>query len=255
MKAILAASYGSSVASALANSIVPLETAFAAAYPDYIVRRAFTGKRIRETLAKAGTPVDSPAEALERLAAEGGEEVILQPSHIISGSEYDLLCEEAAAFEGRFKTLKVGAPLLHDRSDLETVCRLMHDEFGRDGSLTVIMGHGSEHHANKLYSDFADVCRELGYNNMFIATLEGTPVLEDILPALRASGCKSVTLTPLLFVAGGHAAKDMAGDEPDSWKSRLESEGFQVNAVVKGLGEYEAIRALYVSHLADAIAE
>jgi len=254
-KAILAVSYGSGIASVLETSVVPLENAFAAALPDHTVRRAFTGKRIREALANAGTPVDSPSGALERLAAEGFDEVILQPSHVSAGSEYDLLCEEASAFEGRFAKLRIGTPLLYDRSDRETVCRYLHGAFRRDGRLTVLMGHGSAHRPDGLYSELNGICRELGFHDMFAAALEGSPSLDDILPALKSSGCERITLVPPLFTAGVHAVKDVAGGHPDSRKSRLEAEGFRVDAVLCGLGEYAAIRSLYVSHLLRAAAE
>lgn len=255
MKAILAASYGSGAASALEKSVVPLENAFASAYPGYTVRRAFTGQRIRTMLKAAGTPADSPAEALERLAAEGFDEVIVQPSHVTAGTEYERLCAEAAAFDGRFAKLRIGAPLLHDRSDIAAVSRFLYGEFHREGRLTVLMGHGSERGSERLYDGFREVCRESGYRDLFAAALEGSPDLDDILPDLRASGKKNVTLVPLLFTAGVHAVRDIAGDAPESRKSRLEAEGFAVDAVMRGLGEYEDIRNLYVSHIAAALAE
>ncbi|MBQ8508400.1 MAG: sirohydrochlorin cobaltochelatase [Clostridia bacterium] len=254
-KAIIAASYGSAYPSTLTNAIEPVEATFAGAFPDYAVRRAFTGRMTRQALAQKGTPVDSVEEALERLAAEGFDEAAIQPTHIISGSEYDSIRDAAAKFADRFAKIRVGAPLLHDRSDIETICRFLRGKLGGEDSLTVLMGHGSEHHANRLYADFADICRKLRFDDMFIATLESTPSLDDLLPLLKASGRSKITLAPLLFAAGGHACRDMAGDEPHSWKSRLEAEGFTVNAVVKGLGEYSEIRALYVSHLKAAIAE
>jgi len=254
-KAILAVSCGSALASALETSVVPLENALAAALPDHTVRRAFTGKRIREALANTGTPVDSPSGALERLAAEGFDEVILQPSHVSAGAEYDRLCEEASAFEGRFAKLRIGAPLLHDRSDMETVCRYLYGKFRRNGRRIVLVGHGSAHRPDGLYSDLNEVCREFGFHDMSAAALEGSPSLDDILPALKSSGCGRITLVPLLFTAGVHAVRDIAGDHPDSRKSRLEAEGFRVDAALRGLGEYEEIRSLYVSHLLRAAAE
>lgn len=255
MKAILAVSYGTVSAAALEKSVVPLENTFAAAYPDYTVRRAFTGQRIRAIMKAAGTPADSPSEALERLAAEGFDEVIVQPSHVTAGTEYERLCTEAAAFDGRFAKLKIGAPLLHDRSDIETVCRFLYGTYRRERWLTVLVGHGAERGSERLYDGFREVCRELGYGDLFTAALEGSPALDDILPALSASGKKNITLVPLLFTAGVHAVRDIAGDAPESRKSRLEAEGFTVRTVVRGLGEYEDIRNLYVSHIAAALAE
>ena len=255
MKAILAVSYGSGSAAALEKSVVPLENAFAAAYPGYTVCRAFTGQRIRAMMRASGIPAESPAEALERLAAEGFDEVVVQPSHVTAGTEYGRLCTEAAAFAGRFRKLRIGAPLLHSRSDIETVCRFLYGTYHREGRLTLLMGHGAERGTERLYGGFAEICRESGCRDLYAAALEGSPGLDDILPALRASGKKTVTLVPLLFTAGVHAVRDIAGDAPESRKSRLEAEGFTVEAAVRGLGEYEEIRNLYVSHIAAALAE
>ncbi|MBQ9995326.1 MAG: sirohydrochlorin cobaltochelatase [Clostridia bacterium] len=255
MKAILAASYGSGSAAALEKSVVPLENAFAEAYPGYTVRRAFTGQRIRARMNVSGIPADSPAEALERLAAEGFDEVVVQPSHVTAGTEYERLCAEAAAFEGRFAKLRIGVPLLYDRTDIAEVCRFLYGKFRREGWLTVLVGHGSEHGSEWIYDGFREVCREAGYRDLFAAALEGSPDLDDLLPVLRASGCRNIMLVPLLFTAGVHAVRDIAGDAPESRKSRLEAEGFAVDAVMRGLGEYEDIRNLYVSHIAAALAE
>ena len=252
-KAIIAVSYGTSYSEALSASVETTEDAFRLAFPEFTVRRAFTGKRIREMLAKKGVTVDSVEEALEKLVPEGYHTLILQPTHIISGNEYDKIKEAAEAYKGRFAVIETGAPLLHDRSDIETICRFFADTYGNTSDALLLMGHGSDHFANKLYSDFAEVCKERGYVNQFIATLEASPCLEDIIPQLKMAGYRSVTITPLLFVAGGHACKDMAGDHPESWKSKLDAEGFSVNAIVKGLGEYAPIRSLYVKHLRDTI--
>lgn len=254
-KAIIAASYGTVSAAARTNSIDTLEAALAETFPDYEIRRAFTGRRIRTLLKEQGISVDSVEEALARLAADGYDEAAIQPSHIISGSEYDSVCEAAAAFHGLFSKLVIGTPLLSGKADLEAVCRLLYENLAASDNEVVIMGHGSEHHANRLYADFANTCRMLGCTHMHIATLESSPNLDDLLPLLKASGRSKITLTPLLFVAGDHACRDMAGDEPHSWKSRLITEGFDVTAVVKGLGEYPEIRALYAAHLSAAIAK
>ena len=252
-KAILAVSYGTVNAQARARSVEAFEQALREAFPEYEVRRAFTGRRMREMAKKQGIPADSVEEALAGLVRDGFEEVAIQPSHVIGGNEFDSIGEAAEAFRGSLKRLVIGKPLLWDRTDLAAVCRLLHDALDADDAELVIMGHGSEHSANSLYTDFADVCRALGYSRMHIATLESTPTLDDLLPELRASGRTKITLTPLLFAAGDHACRDMAGDGPDSWKSRLEAEGFSVKPVVTGLGEYPGIRALYTAHMKAAV--
>lgn len=252
-KAILAVSYGTTYPEALTESIGAVENTFRKTFPDYTVHRAFTGERIMEMLQKKQIHVDSVEEALEELADDKYEEVVLQPTHIINGQEYEKIYASAKSYRDRFHVLKIGVPLLHASADIEAICRFFAAEYSRFTDALVLMGHGSDHYANKLYSDFADICRKLGYQNLFIATLEAKPSIDDIISQLKAAGYRNVTITPLLFVAGGHACKDMAGDEPDSWKSRLEAEGFTVTAIVKGLGEYAAIRELYAKHLYDTM--
>lgn len=252
-KAILAVSYGTTYEDALKHSVGALEDDFRLAYPDCTVFRAFTGKRIIELLKKKGICVNNVEEMLTLLAQDGYDEIIVQPTHIISGDEFDKIGAAVSAMSDRFSSVRIGAPLLDSTSDLEALCRFCAEQYGREGGALVLMGHGSGHEANRLYRDFAETCRKLGHTDMFIATLEAPPCLEDILPHLHAGGYRDITIAPLLFVAGGHACRDMAGDESHSWKSKLESEGFHVTAVVKGLGEYPEVRALYVKHLQQAM--
>lgn len=248
-KAILVVSYGTTYLDALANSIEAVENTFREAFPDYTVCRAFTGKRIMEMLQKKGISVDSVEEALAKLADSGYSQVLLQPTHIIDGNEFDKIRAAADAFRDRFFAIRVGVPLMASREDMAAICHFFARTYGQGTDALILMGHGSDHFANKLYADFADTCNALGYHNLYIATLEASPNLDDLLPALKNAGYRNVTIAPLLFVAGGHACKDMAGDEPDSWKSRLGAAGYSVTAVVKGLGEYPEIRGLYAEHL------
>ena len=252
-KAILAVSYGTTYPNALRSSVEAVEKAFQESFPEYTVCRAFTGKKTMEMLEKNQIHVDSVEQALEKLAADGYDEVIIQPTHIIGGSEFETVCSTAKAYKNRFLTVKIGVPLLQSTEDIETLCRFFAERYLNLADAVVLMGHGSDHHANKLYTDFGDACRRLGYDNLFIATLEAKPSIYDIIPQLKDGGYKKIIITPLLFVAGGHACKDMAEDGESSWKSRLEAEGFAVNAIVKGLGEYSEIRDLYVKHLYDAM--
>ena len=251
-KAILAVSYGTTYPDALSSSVETVENAFRESFPEYDVYRAFTGKRILEMLENKQMHVDSVEQALEKLAAGGYDEVIIQPTHIIGGSEFATVCSTAKAYENRFLTVKIGAPLLHNPEDMEALCSFFAEKYLSLAGAVVLMGHGSDHCANKLYTDFGDTCHRLGYRNLFIATLEAEPSIDDIIPLLKNGRYQNIIITPLLFVAGGHACKDMAGDGGNSWKSRLEAEGFTVNAIVKGLGEYSEVRALYVKHLCEA---
>lgn len=248
-KAIVTVSYGTTSTEAMQRSVQAVENDLAHAFPEYDVYRALTGDRIRQALAAQGIPADSPEEILDRLAAEEYSSVLIQPTHIINGSEYDRIVHAVQSRRHRFSTIAVSTPLLHSRTDMEVVCRFLEAQYGNTADAVIVMGHGSDHPANRMYADFADTAHTLGMHRLFIATLEAHPQLEDLFPALKASHCRSVTLVPLLFTAGTHACRDMAGEQPGSWKSRLQAEGFQVSPIVSGLGEHAAIRRLYVQHL------
>lgn len=268
-KAIVVVSYGSLNAAALDASLGATEETFRRTFPEYAVVRAFTGKRILKALAERGTPADSVESALDRLADAGFREVALQPTHIIAGSEFSGIAEAARRWKERFgrdssiEKISVGAPLLQNSSDSEPICRFFAklagfektadvektDRFEQTADALLLMGHGSDSAANQIYSDFAVVSRRLGYDRTFIATLEASPRLEDVLPKLHEADVRSVVLAPLLFSAGEHVARDMAGDSSDSWKSRLQTAGFTVYPVIKGLGEYAEIRELYARRL------
>ena len=251
-KAILAVSFGTSYESALRNSIEKLEEDFEKAYPDFEIRRAFTSGTIIRKLKKRGIIIDTVQEAMHRLEDEGFYEVIVQPTHLIDGFEYDRLCAAVNKYEGGIPNLRIGIPLLRTKHDIERVCELLEKNF--DSSYAVaVMGHGTEHNANCTYEKFGEVCRKKGIKNIFIGTVDARPDINDIIMKLKENGFSRVVLTPLLLVAGDHANNDMAGDEQDSWKSVLEAEGFEVETVIKGLGEYEEIRALYIEHLRDTI--
>lgn len=247
-KAIIAASFGTTYAHGLEKSISAVEELLRREFCGYEIRRAFTSSMVIAALRKRGEMIDSVDEALEKLAVQGFSEVIIQPTHIISGFEYDKVLAAAKEYKDRFKSLKVGAPLLDSDDDIERICDFFEKKFGGDNAIA-LMGHGTEHSANSLYSRFAEKCSQKGYNSIYVGTVEGTPVIDDIIPQIKAGGFKKVIVTPLMFVAGDHANNDMAGDEPESWKSRLEKAGFEVVPVIKGLGEYPEIQSMYAQHI------
>jgi sirohydrochlorin cobaltochelatase len=253
-KAILSVSFGTTYKSALQKSIKALENDFADEFPDYDIFNAFTSKMILKSLKSDGIEIDYVSEALKKLSDSNYDEVIVQPSHLISGEEYDKLCRDAEVYRDKFSTFKIGRTLLYSTEDLKQVCGFFYSKFCNTNAL-VLMGHGTEHYINSIYTQMNDVCRELGYNRIFIGTVEAYPDITDIIPKIRENGCKKVILTPLMFVAGDHAHNDMAGDEADSWKSRLESEGIAVETVIKGMGEYPEIREMYIRHLRSTIME
>lgn len=253
-KALLVTGFGSTCDHALRYSVGALEDHLRARFPDCDVFRAFTSGRIIRTLEVRGIMVDSVESALERLAAAGYEEVFLQPSHILDGFDCGRIRTSAENYRSFFRTLAVGKPLFDTAADLETVCRFLGERFCEANTALVLMGHGTGHEANRLYTDFHDTAVRLGYRDLFIATIDASPSPDDIIPSLKAGAYRKIILTPLLFSAGEHANRDMAGEEPESLKSRLEAEGFPITAVLTGLGEYTEIRELYAEHAAQLIA-
>lgn len=242
-KAIIEASFGTSHTDALENSVLALKRTFEERFPDYEVFVALTSKMVLSALKKQGISFETVDEALARLKKNGFDEVIIQPTHIISGIEYEMLLDSAKRSGGDFAGIKVGAPLLDSKSDMEKVSRIIAEKFPDE--TVVLMGHGTEHSANEAYAKFRRVCTELGLDNIYTATVEAEPSIDDVIAELKLDGKKKVTVMPLMLVAGDHAKNDMAGE----WKERLEAAGFDVNCVIKGLGEYPEIREIYCEHI------
>lgn len=242
-KAIIEASFGTSHLDALENSVLALKKTIEKSFPDYEVFIALTSKMVLSALKKQGVNFDTVDEVLDRLKKDGFDEVIIQPTHIISGIEYEMLLNAAEKFKGDFWCIKVGAPLLESKADMEKVCRIIAEKFPNE--TVVLMGHGTEHSANGTYTEFRRVCTELGFDNIYTATVEAEPTLDDVIGELKLCGKKKITVMPLMFVAGDHAKNDMAGE----WREQLETAGFEVNCVLKGLGEYPEVREIYSEHI------
>ncbi len=242
-KAIIEASFGTSHLDALENSVLALKKAIEKSFPDYEVFIALTSKMVLSALKKQGVNFDTVDEMLARLKNDGFDEIIIQPTHIIPGIEYEMLLNAAEKFKGDFVGIKVGEPLLESRTDMEKVCRIIAEKFPDE--TVVLMGHGTEHSANEAYTEFRKVCAELGFDNIYTATVEAEPTLDDVIGELKLCGKEKVTVMPLMLVAGDHAKNDMAGE----WKEQLETAGFEVNCVLKGLGEYPEIREIYCKHI------
>ncbi len=242
-KAIIEASFGTSHLDALENSVLALKKAIEKSFPDYEVFIALTSKTVLSALKKQGVNFDTVDEMLARLKNDGFDEIIIQPTHIIPGIEYEMLLNAAEKFKGDFVGIKVGEPLLESRTDMEKVCRIIAEKFPDE--TVVLMGHGTEHSANEAYTEFRKVCAELGFDNIYTATVEAEPTLDDVIGELKLCGKKKVTVMALMLVAGDHAKNDMAGE----WKEQLETAGFEVNCVLKGLGEYPEIREIYCKHI------
>ena len=251
-KAIIAASFGTTCKEAEEKSISALEKTFSDKFSEYEVRRAFTSPKVISVIRKRGERVDSLTEAMDRLISGKFEEVIVQPTHIIRGNEYDRLCADAERYRGSFSRMGIGVPLLSDDDSAGKVCSFIGKTFGEENAV-LLMGHGTGHTANSIYAELGKNSAESGYDNIFIGTINGTPTVNDIIPQLKSRGYRSVVITPLLLVAGEHARSDMAGSKSDSTLSVLESEGFSVTPVIKGMGEFEEIRSFYAEHLESTI--
>lgn len=278
---ILVVSFGTSFNDSRIEDIKSIEDALQEANPDWSVRRAFTSQIIINHIqARDGEAIDNMDQALERAIANGVKNIVIQPTHLMHGAEYDELVEAVEEKRDQFKTVRIAEPLLGEvgsdaaqiNTDKEAVAKAVTDaalaEAGydsidaakEDGTAFVFMGHGTSHTAKVSYSQMQTQMKELGYDNVFIGTVEGEPeetACEAVIAAIEKAGYKKVVLRPLMVVAGDHANNDMAGEEEDSWLSLFQASGSfdSVDTQISGLGSIEAIRKIYVEHTADALAE
>jgi Cobalamin biosynthesis protein CbiK, Co2+ chelatase len=254
-QAILVVSFGTSHAETRDKTIGAIEKDIAAVYPDYEVRRAFTSGQVRKILAdRDGIMVDNVTEALERLLEEGFPKVIVQPTHVISGDMNDAMISEITAYKDRFEDIKIGHPLLAHAEAYPKVIQAVTDQFP-DLAATealVLMGHGTGHKINVVYEILDGQFKKAGYSNVFVGTVEAYPDLDTVVRRLSLYNPKKVILLPLMIVAGDHACHDMAGDGEDSWKNILAQAGYEVTCILRGLGEIQAIRNIFLEHLAAA---
>ena len=278
---ILVVSFGTSFNDSRVADIKGIEDALQEAFPDWSVRRAFTAQIIiNHVQARDGEYIDNMDQALDRAVANGVKNLIIQPTHLMHGAEYDELMEAVEAYQGQFETVKVAEPLLGEvgtdaaviNADKAVVAEAITTEAVKDagydsldaakedGVAFVFMGHGTSHTAKVSYSQMQTQMGELGYDNVFIGTVEGEPeetACEAVIDAVAQAGYKKVILRPLMVVAGDHANNDMAGDDEDSWKSIFTASGKfdSVDTQITGLGSIDAIQQLYVAHTKDVINE
>lgn len=257
--AILVVSFGTSYNESRDLTIGAIENAIAAAYPQYEVRRAFTSQIIIDKLKERdGLEIDNVEEALTRAAADGIRNLVVQPTHLMNGFEYTDLKETLDEYAEEFDQIVLGEPLLTSDEDFEGVITAITDASSAndDGNTALVfMGHGTEADSNAVYATLQDKITADGFNNYFIGTVEATPSVDDIVEMIQDKGYTRVVLQPLMIVAGDHANNDMAGDEDDSWKNIFKSNGYEVECVLEGLGQNEAIQQIYVDHVAAAIAQ
>lgn len=276
---LLVVSFGTSFNDSRVADIKGIEDALAEANPDWSVRRAFTAQIIINHIqARDGEAIDNMDQALDRAVANGVKNLVVQPTHLMHGAEYDELMEAVDAYKDKFESVKVAEPLLGEvgadasaiNADKKAVAEAITaeavktagfdtlDAAKEDGVAFVFMGHGTSHNAKVSYSQMQAQMKDLGYENVFIGTVEGKPeetACENVIAAVSEAGYTKVVLRPLMVVAGDHANNDMAGDDDDSWKSMFNASGkFEsVDCQIAGLGEIEAIQNLYVAHTAEAM--
>jgi sirohydrochlorin cobaltochelatase len=254
---LLVVSFGTSFGDSREKTIGAIEQTLAAAFPGYEQRRAFTSQIIIDKLAEEdGLKIDNVEDAMKRLIAGGAREVLVQPTHVMNGEEYDSVIEAVKPFEAKFASVKYGKPLLITDRDYDEVIDAITAEtkqYTDDHTAVVFMGHGTEHEANATYAKLNQKIRDKGISRYYIGTVEASPTLEDVIAEIeKTGGITRVVLSPLMIVAGDHANNDMAGDEPDSWKSVFEAKGYEVVPVLKGLGEYPGIQRIFARHAEEA---
>ncbi|MDO4753722.1 MAG: sirohydrochlorin cobaltochelatase, partial [Bacillota bacterium] len=254
---ILVISFGTSYNDNRELSIGAIEADIAAKFPNYEIRRAFTSQIIIDILKdRDKINIDNVKEAMDRLVADGVKEVIIQPTHVMNGFEYNDVVDEVRSYKDKFETLKFGKQLLASNADYEDVVKAMQSAMKAhdDGNTAfVLVGHGSEHPANIAYTRLQNEFKEADLKQYFIGTVEAEPSYDEVLEALKESGYKKVVLAPFMVVAGDHANNDICGEEDDAWMTMLKKEGFEVVPHVEGIGQIAEIRDIYVRHVESAI--
>ena len=230
-----------------------VEAALQKAAPGWVFARAVTSPVMRARMAQNGLPADSVAQALEKLAAAGCRAVVVQPTNLLYGQDYEALCAEAAAHAGQFEGLRVGEPLLACNADLVAAARAVAAACPpQPGETLLLAGHGTDRFAGVVYPALQGVFALQGRQDVLVAALHGWPALDDVLPALHAAGDRRVHLMPFLLGAGAHACRDLAGPCPASWQSRLRAAGFTVRCTLRGLGSLPGIQQLYCQKFKQA---
>lgn len=256
-KELLVASFGTSFNDNRRLTIGAIENAMEEAFPDYSVRRGFTAQIIIDHVERRdGIHIDNMDEALERAINNGVKTLVVQPTHLMNGLEYDELTGQLAEYADSFDQIAVGEPLLTSDDDFERVMKAIVEATAEydDGETAIcFMGHGTEAASNEVYGKMQDLLKTNGYDNYYVGTVEAEPSLEDVLTAVQAGDYKKVVLEPLMIVAGDHANNDMAGDEEDSWKTEFENAGYEVTCILRGLGELPEIQQILVEHAQKAI--
>ncbi|WP_373216903.1 sirohydrochlorin cobaltochelatase [Ruminococcus sp. 5_1_39BFAA] len=254
---LLVVSFGTSFNDNRVATIGAIEDAMEKAFPDYSVRRGFTAQIIIDHVqSRDGEVIDNFGQALERAVDNGVKTLVVQPTHLMNGLEYNDVANELAEYTDAFENVVLGEPLLTSDEDFAAVEKAITEwtaDYDDGETAIIFMGHGTEAESNAVYSKMQDKLTEDGYDNYFVGTVEAEPSLEDVLELVQAGDYKKVILEPLMIVAGDHANNDMAGDEEGAWKKTFEDAGYEVECLLRGLGENEAIQNLLVEHAQAAI--
>jgi sirohydrochlorin cobaltochelatase len=251
-------SFGTSYATSRHITIGAIESDIREAFPDYDVRRAFTAQTIIDHVEKdTGRHIDNFEEAMDKLVMEGVREVIVQPTHLMDGFEYQDVAKSLEDYQDKFDKCALGKPLLASDEDQVAVAEAVKaamEKYEDPDTAICLMGHGTEAESNSIYATMQGVFDGLGYTNYFVATVEATPTFDDVRDAALEAGYTKAVLRPFMVVAGDHATNDMADTEDSgSFASVMAAAGFEVESVIEGLGQIVQIDDLYVSHVQDAI--
>lgn len=254
---LLVLSFGTSFNDSRRLNIGAIENDLEKAFPDYSVRRGFTANIVIDHIQKRdGVKIDDVDEAMNRAVDNNVKNLVIQPTHLMNGLEYAELEEQVAQYADAFDKIAIGKPLLTSEEDFKRVEQALVDwtsEYDDGETAICFMGHGTEAESNEVYQKMQDLLTADGHENYFVGTVEASPSLDDVLAGVKAGSYKRVVLEPLMVVAGDHANNDMAGEEGGSWKTAFEDAGYEVTCLLRGLGENEAIRKIYVEHAQAAM--
>ena len=254
---LLVLSFGTSYNDSRRMTIGAIEDTLENAFPDYSVRRGFTANIIIDHVNRRdGFLIDDVDAALKRAVDNGVKNLVVQPTHLMNGLEYNDLVEQVGNYADAFENVAFGAPLLTSDDDFKRVEDAIVEwtkEYDDGKTAICFMGHGTEADSNAVYQKMQDLLTADGHENYFVGTVEATPSLDDVLAKVQAGEYERVILEPLMVVAGDHANNDMAGDEEDSWMSVFTAAGYDVTCLLRGLGENETIRQIYVEHAQAAM--
>lgn len=255
-KGILIISFGTSYHETRKKTIDQIEEDIARAYPDYKLYHAWTSKMIIQKLLKRDNIIiHTVSEEMQRIVEDGITHLTVQPTHILNGVENDIMKEEVLAFKEQFSEISFGDPLLTTEKDNARVIQAIMKEYShlKKEEALVLMGHGTPHYSNPVYAALDYTFKDMGFDNVFVGTVEAYPSIETVLKLVNTYKPKKVFLAPFMLVAGDHAVNDLAGEEEDSWKTIFENEGYETHCLLQGLGELESIRRIYLEHLKQAV--